>query len=153
MTICAEIRAKFFGLFFLVLAGAVLPGLGIAGERMSVTSGVTNVRSGPGNNYDVLWQIEKYHPIDVVEKKGSWYHFKDFEGDLGWVHRSMVGTTRSVITVKGGCNVRSGPGTDNSIVFTVEKGVPFKVLETKGKWIRIEHADKDTGWIYSDLVW
>jgi SH3-like domain-containing protein len=139
------------GLLLAALVSA--PGLAVAGERIAVTSSVANVRSGPGNNYDVMWQIEKYHPLEVVEKQGGWYRFKDFEGDLGWIHRSLVGSVRSVITVKGGCNVRSGPGTDHPVVFTVEKGVPFKVIETREKWIRIEHADRDTGWIHSALVW
>ncbi len=35
-----------------------------------------------------------------------------------------------------------GP-TKSKIVFTVEKGVPFKVLEKKGSWLRIEVGGMD----------
>jgi len=38
-------------------------------------------------------------------------------------------------------------------LFTVERGVPFKVLKRNGNWIRIEHADGEIGWIYNSLVW
>ncbi|MEA1968434.1 MAG: SH3 domain-containing protein [Thermodesulfobacteriota bacterium] len=134
----------------LVLAG---PASLLAGERLCIKSKVANVRSGPGTNYDVLWQIEQYHPIKIIEKKGNWYRFKDFEGDTAWVHESLVGKSTSVITVKSQCNVRSGPGTDNAVVFSVEKGVPFKVLQKKGNWMKIEHSDGDVGWIYKTLVW
>ena len=124
-----------------------------AGERLCVTSKIANVRSGPGTNYDTLWKVETFYPIIVVEKKGNWYRFKDFEGDVGWLHKSLLGKTRSVITVKNNCNVRSGPGPKNAVVFTVEKGVPFKVLKKKGNWLQVEHGDGDRGWIYKTLVW
>lgn len=124
-----------------------------AGERLCVTSKIANVRSGPGTNHETLWKIETFHPFIVLEKKGNWYRFKDFEGDVGWIHKSIVGKIRSVITVKNNCNVRSGPGPKNAVVFTVEKGVPFKVLKKKGNWLQVEHGDGDRGWIYRTLVW
>ncbi|MBI9091907.1 MAG: SH3 domain-containing protein [Desulfobacterium sp.] len=125
-----------------------------AGERLCVTSKIANVRSGPGTNQEILWKVETFYPIIVLEKKGSWYKFKDFEGDMGWIHKSIVGKVRSVITVKDNCNVRSGAGPKHAIVFPpVEKGVPFKVLQEKGNWFQVEHGDGDRGWIYKTLVW
>ncbi len=124
-----------------------------AGQRLSITSKIANIRSGPGSNYEVLWQVEKYYPVIIIGKKGNWYHFKDFEDDTGWVHKSLVGKVRSVISIKNKCNVRSGPGPKKGIVFTVEKGVPFKLLGKKGRWLKVEYMDGDKGWIYSGLVW
>ena len=122
-------------------------------ERLAVVASVANIRSGPGSKYDVLWKVEKYYPIFVIEKKDSWYHFKDFEDDKGWVHQSLVRKMKSIITKKDLCNIRSGPGTGNNVLFTVEKGIPFKVLKRKDQWLHIEHADKDQGWIHDSLVW
>ncbi|MGD8470221.1 MAG: SH3 domain-containing protein, partial [Desulfobacteraceae bacterium] len=59
----------------------------------------------------------------------------------------------TVITNNDACNIRSGPGTSHKILFTVEKGIPFKVLKRQGSWIHIEHADGDKGWIHKSLVW
>jgi SH3-like domain-containing protein len=131
----------------------IMPGLLRAGERLSTTSGISNMRSGPGTNYDILWQVEQYHPVIITEKKGNWYKIKDFENDVAWLHKSLLGNTTSVITIKDKCNVRSKPLTGSAILYTVEKGVPFKVLDRKGDWIKIEHADGDVGWIYKTLVW
>ena len=103
----------------------VLPGVGFAQERLSVTAGIANMRSGPGTKYDVLWQVEQYHPVIIVEKRENWYKIKDFENDTAWIHKSLLGKVHGVITIKEKCNVRSGPATKNSISFTVEKGVPF----------------------------
>ena len=122
-------------------------------ERLAVIKPVANIRSGPGAKYDILWKVEKYYPIFVIKKKDPWYHFKDFEDDKGWVHKSLVGKTDSVITKKDKCNIRSGPGTGNKILFVVEKGIPFKVIKRQGHWLHIEHADKDKGWIHDSIVW
>ncbi|MDL1982853.1 MAG: SH3 domain-containing protein [Deltaproteobacteria bacterium] len=122
-------------------------------ERLTATSSIVNIRSGPGTKYDILWQIGKYHPILVLKKSGSWYRFRDFEGDKGWIHKSLVRKIPSVITNKENCNVRSGPGTKYKILFATEKGVPFKTLKRKGNWIHVQHADGDKGWIHKSLVW
>jgi SH3-like domain-containing protein len=79
--------------------------------------------------------------------------FQDFEGDRGWIHDSLLDDVKAVVVKNNKCNVRSGPGTDKTIRFTVDKGVPFKVLEKKGKWIHVMHADGDQGWIHQSLVW
>lgn len=122
-------------------------------ERLAVLSKIANIRSGPGTQYEVMWQVEKYFPLSILEKHGRWYRFQDFENDIGWIHNSLVGKMPTVISRRPKCNVRSGPGTGNAIVFSVEKGIPFKVLGKKGNWLHVEHADGDSGWIYKTLVW
>ncbi len=122
-------------------------------ERLTVAVDVANIRSGPGAKYDILWKIGKYHPLNILNKSGSWYHFSDFEGDKGWIHRSLIQKIPAVITRENKCNIRSGPGPGNKILFAVDKGIPFKVLKRKGNWIHIEHSDGDKGWIHTSLVW
>ena len=122
-------------------------------ERLAVSSPVANIRSGPGTSHNVLWKVEQYFPILVIEKSGEWYRFEDFEGDKGWVHRSLVGKIPAVITRNDRSNIRSGPGKSHQVLFTVEKGIPFKVLKRQNSWIHIEHADGDKGWIHKSLVW
>ena len=122
-------------------------------ERLAVSAPVANIRSGPGTGHNVLWKVEQYCPVFVIEKSGEWYRFEDFEGDKGWVHQSLVGKIPAVVTIYDAANIRSGPGTDHPVLFSVEKGIPFKVLQRKDKWIQIEHADGDKGWIHKSLVW
>lgn len=122
-------------------------------ERLAVSAPVANIRSGPGTGHNVLWKVEKFFPLLVIDKSGEWYQFKDFEDDRGWVHQSLVDKTPTVITRNDKCNIRSGPGTSHKILFTVEKGIPFKVLKREGSWIHIEHSDGDRGWIHKALVW
>ena len=122
-------------------------------ERLTIIAPVANIRSGPDSKSEILWKAEKYYPIFVIKKSDSWYHFRDFEDDRGWVHKTLVGDIPAVITKKNFCNIRSGPSTKDEILFSVEKGIPFKVLEHKGRWLRVEHTDGDRGWIFDTLVW
>jgi SH3-like domain-containing protein len=142
------------GILITALALTVILAPPLWAGRMALAVDKANVRSGPGTDaYKVLWEIEKYHPIDVVQTQGDWIFFKDFEGDEGWIHKQLVDKTPTVITRKDMVNIRSGPGTDTDIRFKAEKGVPLRVMERKGEWIRIQSAYGDKGWIHRNLVW
>ncbi len=132
---------------------ALLGSVALAAERMAVSVKEANVRAKPQPNADVLWKIEKYHPVEVLEASGVWLRFKDFEGDGGWVHKSMLDKTPAVITKQNGCQLRAGPGTDQPVLVKIDKGVPFKVLKREGRWVQVEHADGDKGWLSDALVW
>ena len=137
------------------LGGAILMITAVNGwaERLAVSGTTANVRSGPGTNHAVIWQVERYHPVEVTKVSGSWYQFRDYENDIGWLHKSLVEKMSTVITKKDKCNIREGPGTNHAVLFTVERGIPFKVEKRKKPWIHIRHADGDTGWIHQALVW
>lgn len=124
-----------------------------AAERMAVSANDANIRSGPGPNQDVLWKVEKYYPLDVIETSGVWLRFKDYEGDSGWIHKSLVDKTPTVVTKQNGCQLRAGPGTEQPVLIKIDKGIPFKVLKREGRWIQVEHADGDKGWLHDSVVW
>lgn len=143
---------KFVSIILTIILSVAAVNLAQA-ERLSVKANIANIRSGPNTSDAVIWQVEKYHPLNVVQKKDSWYLFEDFEGDRGWIHQSLLTNIKTVIVKNDKCNVRSGPGTNNDIRFTVDKGVPFKMLGKKGDWLHVVHADGDQGWIHRTLVW
>ncbi|VEN75380.1 conserved hypothetical protein [Candidatus Desulfarcum epimagneticum] len=121
--------------------------------RLSVKAPVANIRSGPGAEYDVLWRAEKHYPFIPIGESGNWHYFKDFENDRGWIYKPLAGPAPSVIIKAEICDIRSGPGESHESLFRVKKGVPFKVLEKKGEWIRVEHGDGDKGWVRESFVW
>ncbi len=131
----------------------ILPSM-VQAERISVSVKSAVVRSGPDASYEIAWEkLDKNYPLFVLEKKDAWYYVRDYENDVGWIHKSYIKKTDSVISKKDTCYVRSGPGRNNDVVFVVNNGVPFKVLKRKGKWMKIEHSDGDRGWIHEMLVW
>jgi SH3-like domain-containing protein len=140
---------------YLVILAAILfiVGGAAASNRMAVKADTANIRAKPDLQSDTLWQVEKYYPLLILEKKESWYRFKDFEGDVGWIHDSLVDDTPTVIVKVDRANLRADAGTQYDLVFDAQKGTPFKVLEKKGRWIKVQHADGDVGWIFNALVW
>ena len=122
-------------------------------RRLAVSVPIANIRSGPGDHFAIIWNAEKYYPLEIVEVSGAWYRFTDFEGDEGWIHKSLVMQLATVVTQKPKCNIRSGPGMKSDVLISVEEGIPFKVLHKKGRWLQIQHADGDQGWIHSSLIW
>lgn len=145
----STITLLLIGVFFVLMLGS--PALAL--ERMSVKVGLANVRSKPDKKSDIAWQVTKYHPFQILKKKGDWYECKDFEGDRGWLYKGLLVKTATVITLKENCNVRSGPGSKNRIVYIVDREVPLKVLKRQGRWIKIVHEDGEEGWIHASLVW
>jgi cell wall-associated NlpC family hydrolase len=49
-------------------------------------------------------------------------------------------------------NLRSGPNTSSSIVYTFKKGQSLNILETSGNWYNIKAANGETGWVSSTYV-
>lgn len=137
----------------ILLIPLIVSSNGLAQQRLAVYTDSAHIRSGPGTNHAIIWKAEKYYPLLIVGKRGRWYRVEDFEGDIGWVYRTLVKKLHSVITKKSMCNIRSGPGTKYRIVFKAEKGVSFRVLKSRGKWLRIQHRDGDIGWIHKSLTW
>ena len=51
-----------------------------------------NLREGPGTNYSqVSWSPrDKYYSMKVLKISGKWVRIEDYEGDIAWIHRSLV---------------------------------------------------------------
>jgi SH3-like domain-containing protein len=128
-------------------------GFAEAAERVAVKGSVANIRALPNTGSDTLWQVEKYHPLLVIEKKGKWFRVKDFEGDRGWIFSTLVDQTATIIVKVSRANIRTGPGTQHDLAFDAGKGTPFKVLEKNKRWLKVQHSDGDVGWIFTSLVW
>lgn len=122
-------------------------------KTLSVCVNRANVRTGPGKQYEVIWEVGKYYPVKIIKKSGKWYKIRDFEDDEGWIYGDLLKNIPSVIVKKNEINVRKGPGTEYKILFKAEKGVSFKLLKKKGMWLKVQHADGDIGWLYKPLVW
>ena len=139
---------------FLITLSVLVLWIGTASaKRLSVAFDKANVRSGPGTDHEILWTAAKYYPVDIIKQSGSWYRISDFEGDAGWIHKSLLKKISAVIVRGTIVNVREGPGTDFRVLFQAEKGVSFKLLKRQKKWLKVEHQDGEVGWLHESLVW
>ena len=116
-------------------------------KRLSIAVHRANVRSGPSTDHEILWTVGKYYPVDTIKRSGKWYKIR------GWIYRSLLKKVPAVIVKRRLVNVRKGPGTKFKILLRAEKGVTFRLLKRKGKWLKVLHEDGEVGWIHRNLVW
>jgi len=59
---------------------------------------------------------------------------------------------QQVAVVVDRANVRSGPGTDHDILWTVGKYYPLEVIKSSEDWYQGRDFEGDIGWIFHSLV-
>ncbi|MDH3359240.1 MAG: SH3 domain-containing protein [Desulfobulbaceae bacterium] len=128
-----------------------------AAEYVVVKNDGVNVRSGPGRNNEILWEVFKNYPLKVTkrvnQKDGQWAETVDFEGDKGWISASLLSKKKLVIVSVDAANLRIGPDTNYEIIATVKYGVVFTPLTKEGEWVKVQHNDGTIGWLHEKLIW
>lgn len=57
----------------------------------TLKKGEVNVRSGPGNEYPVLWIYQRAgYPVQLLARYDNYYKMRDAEAEEGWVYVGMV---------------------------------------------------------------
>jgi SH3-like domain-containing protein len=60
-------------------------------DKTIVIKKKANVRTGPGLNYEIYWQGDKYSSYKVLEQKGQWVKINDPTDDTtGWIFAPLV---------------------------------------------------------------
>lgn len=124
-----------------------------AANMVSVKGPVLNMRSGPGTHNEILWELKKGYPLQVQKRQGRWLKVRDFEGDSGWVARSLIGRAPHHIVKSKVANVRSNPSTNSRIVGKAQYGELVRTQEKRAGWVRVERTDGPNGWISKKLLW
>lgn len=141
----------------IIVAGATCLALAspaLAAEYITVTKDKVNVRQEPNTSSPVYMELFRGYPLEVLKKQGEWSQIRDYEGDSGWIHNTLIGKNDTVIiNAKKSVNMRSGPSTDSAVVADVERGVIMTKIGQEGKWLKLKHSSGTVGWIYSPLLW
>ena len=122
-------------------------------ENIYIKGEKARFRSGPSTNYAIIWEAQKYYPLEFLATYKDWYVVRDSEGDVGWVHSQVVRKGIAAIVTSKKANVRQSSNIKSNIKFKVYEGYPFLVKKRKGDWIRVVDAEGENGWIHNDLVW
>jgi SH3-like domain-containing protein len=127
-------------------------------DALCVKASVANVRSGPGTEYERVWQIYRFTPLRKVglSTSGDWYAVRDVDGDVSWIHKTLVTGEYHCATVKSETvNVRTGPGRNYPRKFSepARKYDSFRILGKKGAWIKVKDEWNNAGWVHSHYLW
>ncbi|WP_101049660.1 SH3 domain-containing protein [Macromonas nakdongensis] len=125
-----------------------------AQELVSVRNPSVNLRAGPGTDTEVLWKLTQGYPLQVLEKRGDWLRVQDFEGDGGWIARSVTSDARHHVVKATRLNLRAGPGTEHPVVGQAVYGDVLRTAVRQGDWVQLQAPQGGgTVWAASDLLW
>ncbi len=140
--------ARIFAALFVLLVSATA-----WAEEAMINNKEAKIRNGPGTNYTVLWKPRMYTPLEVLAKHGDWCAVRDVEGDVGWIHDSVLAKEPAAIVTDAMLNVHESADSNSRILYQAPKGYTLKALEDKGGWLKVVDPDGESGWISKKGIW
>jgi SH3-like domain-containing protein len=136
-------------------------GLGLGGgfafaEDPACARGIAELRRGPGSQFPVSWKVAKYTPFLKHEAKGAYVKVTDQDGEVHWARQKDLTTRHGCVAVRSQVAMlrrepsKSAPPSD---LKTADRYTPFKRVESKAEWIRIEDESGRQAWIHESQVW
>ena len=140
--------------------------------KATVTASVLNVRSGPSTNDIVISKINTGTEVEVLEESNGWYKVKLKNGQVGWASAQYLSTnsmsdnqgssnqdssnevniSKTGIVKADVLNIRSNPGTNNSIIGKLYNGESITVLSEQNNWYKIKKSNGQTGWVSAQYI-
>jgi N-acetylmuramoyl-L-alanine amidase len=125
------------------------------GEVYEVGDIKLNVRAAPSKQSNVIGQLEKGDRVMVFEEQYGWAKTY-YGGEEAWIAAyyvtpaadgGQVSASQSVTVTGKGVHIRSGPGTDHSIIGFTTSGDTYSLIESSGDWHKVSLEDGSSGWI------
>lgn len=145
------------GLGFLLFIFLFNPFTSLAesGEVFEVGDIKLNVRAEPSNQADIIGQLGKGDRVMVFEDRFGWAKTY-YGGEEAWIAAHYVSPAKdieqmsenqSVTVTATGVHIRSGPGTNHSIIGYTTTGDTYSLMESAGDWHKVKLGDGLSGWI------
>lgn len=115
----------------------------------SIRAGEANVRSGPGTNYPIKFVFKlQGMPIHVISEYDNWNEIKDFEGQTGWISKSLLTKKRTLMvrTTRSFVNMHQKNSEKSRVIFRLENNVIGDYLKCLKEWCAIKVKNKK-GWV------
>ncbi len=115
---------------------------------------ITNLRSGPGLDYEVVGKAVPGVTLPIVKTEGDWYVVPLPSGERAYVASWVVETEtplREVVFVDT-TNLRSGPGLDQSIVGKAAPGDTLPIAAVEGDWYLVTLPGGDQAYVANWVV-
>ena len=125
---------------YVSLSGVTNGGSSTGSSNGSVKGSDVRMRSGPSTNYSILGTYQNGTPLTITGTENGWT--KVTIGDVsGYIRSDYVsggGSTSQTGYIKGNdVRLRSGAGTNYSILGTYNNGTPLTITGTSGNWTAV----------------
>lgn len=140
------------------------------GQVVNVTTNL-RMRKGPGTSYDVVTLLYPNNKFDILGKEDNWYKISS-NGQSGYIHKDYVeiitgsnnddnnstsngensiSSKGKVTNVTSTLRMRSGSGTNFSVVDTLNANSVFDIIGKENGWYKIKFNEK-IGYVHGDYV-
>ena len=121
---------------------------------VSLSSDEVYVRTGPGPRYPVKWMFKKEGlPVEIILEYDNWRKIRDYDGEIGWVHQSLVSGKRSAIVSKDDLTpIFKKANLNSAIVAYLEPSLVVDVERCGLQWCQVNTQGHE-GWIVKTVLW
>ena len=121
---------------------------------VSVRSDKAFVRTGPGQKYPIQWVYTKSGiPVEVILEYDIWRKIRDFDGQEGWMHKSLLSGRRyGFVRHEEGASVYKKPMQNSGLLAVFQKQVLLRVEECANGWCFVK-ASAYQGWMQQKYIW
>ncbi len=133
----------FFSFFSIVTAEEVF---------LSLKKNKVNVRYGPSFESPIKFIYKKINlPIKQIDKKGNWRRIIDLKNNGGWIHRSQLKPSNSIVPLSDRI-LFNKPSKFSEPLAKIQKGRVLLLEKCEIEWCNVK-TDKFKGWVKKDNIW
>ena len=120
----------------------------------ALSSNKVYMRSGPGTKYPVKWEYhKKYLPVEIILEFDVWRKVRDYDGEQGWVHQSLLTGRRFGITSNDQISLlKSKPDETSLTLVKIEPESWGEIESCATGWCKVEFSGY-SGWIEQKSLW
>ena len=115
-----------------------------------------NIRVGPGERFEILWNFKKPGlPIKIHKKFDNWYQIETPDGSIGWMWGNLISRKKTILVLKNE-KIYKDQNEKSRIIANIDKDSILKIYYCKNEWCKVESKKyKILGFIKnnSNTIW
>ncbi|WP_429820551.1 SH3 domain-containing protein [Ensifer sp. B1-9] len=125
---------------------------------VSLKADNARMRIGPAFEYAIEWLYQAPGlPLEIIEEYGYWRQVRDCDGITGWMHKSLLSSTRTAVVapwLKSMASLRARPSETGSAKAKLEPRVRVRVLSCLHEWCHVAtKGDSVDGYVEKSDLW
>ena len=120
---------------------------------VSLKADKVNLRYGPGDRYPIQWiLVYQNMPVEIIDEFKNWRKIREWQGSIGWVHKSLLSGQRWVIIKEGLQTLRRSDKLDAPKLAKIQTKVIGRLKKCTYDWCKIDFPGQ-TGWMQHSQIW
>lgn len=121
---------------------------------VSLSADKAYVRAGPGERFPIQWEYRKKGlPMEIILEFDHWRKVRDFEGEEGWMHKTLLSGRRTGMVISDGqVPLWRKPESDSRLVAYLGPSVVVGLEECTTDWCHVA-VSGFKGWMPKKYIW